>query len=379
MAYDLALTPEQKAKKALVKKAEADAALLLAKENDKKLKKAMEQRIRKQMAKQKAEDELNLNLGKGAADDCEDARETREKNKERLQLGTKAFGEKADIKQFEKRTEQKKTPNKRFTMTMNEMESDYFRPRPHMASRYHRHLEEQFPVWLEQSGNTEYDAFVKEKLKMKAEAKAKEAEEAEKELNAKKAKEMEDGMKAYDEEYSARAEAARKYQCSEEEEAALMKLDLLVDRLPACEWSEWDWLSPDSFKNRVWFFNGSPGYDLEELRMVLEEMEERLKEVESQSGESMMDEEVSELGSVGGSSVGENSLNSFGENVSVSGLSAGPSTTPPLPKPRGRAPKGKVWDEVVGWVDDPAAAEEAEAEESGDAKRAKLAEPLTES
>jgi len=89
-------------------------------------------------------------------------------------------------------------------------------------------------------------------------------------------------------------------------------------------------------------------------------------------------EEVSELGSVGKESVdegsvGEDSLNSFGENVGVGGLSAGPSTTPPLPKPRGRAPKGKVWDEVVGWVDDPAAAEEAEAEESGDAKRAKLA------
>ena len=95
----------------------------------------------------------------------------------------------------------------------------------------------------------------------------------------------------------------------------------------------------------------------------------------------MMDEgeEVSELGSVGSGSVGEESLNSFGENVGVGGLSAGPSTTPPLPKPRGRAPKGKVWDEVVGWVDDPAAAEEAEAEESGDAKRAKLAEPLTKS
>ena len=105
-----------------------------------------------------------------------------------------------------------------------------------------------------------------------------------------------------------------------------------------------------------------------------------------EEGESVMDEgeEMSELGSVGKESVdegsvGEDSLNSFGENVGVGGLSAGPSTTPPLPKPRGRAPKGKVWDEVVGWVDDPAAAEEAEAEESGDAKRAKLAEPLTKS
>ena len=251
MAHDLAQTPEQRAKKALVKKAEADAALLLAKENDKKLKKAMEQRIRKQMAKQKAEDELNLNLGKGAADDCEDARETREKNKERLQLGAKAFGEKADIKQFEKRTEQKKTPNKRFTVTMNEMQSDYFANRnviyssnsrfdPYGSFSYHRHLEEQFPVWLKSTGNTEYDAFVKEKKNaVKAEVKEKSEEKH---------------KQGFEDDYEYLAEQARKYQCSKEEEEELLKLDSLVERLGEYA-AEWEWVSgADSFKTRVWFF-----------------------------------------------------------------------------------------------------------------------------
>ena len=377
MAYDLAQTPEQKAKKALVKKAEAEAALLLAKENDKKLKKAMEQRIRKQMEKQKADDELNLNLGKSVKDDCEDAKETREKNKEQLQLDANAFGEKADIKQFEKRTEKKKTPNKRFTVTMNEMESDYFAHRkgsfmglsdPYGSASYHEHLEEQFPVWLKASGNTAYDAFVKEKEKLKAEAKEKE-----------EAEEAEATMRGFN--YVRLAEAARQYKCDEEEEEALMKLDSLVERLGESA-TEWDWLSPDAFRNRVWFFNPYEGYDLEELRVALEEMEERLKEVESQSGVSVMDEgeEVSELGSVGGSSVG---------SLGLSGLSAdapnGPAdaevTTPtpsPLsyPKPPGRVPKGKVWNGATGhWVDIFVCnqGEEGEAEESGDAKRAKLA------
>ena len=179
IAYDLGQTPEQKAKKALAKKEEAEAALLLAKENDKKLKKAMEKRIRQQMEKQQAEDELNLNLGKGAADDCEDAKKTRKDNKDRLQLAKKSFGEKADIEQFEKRTEKKKTPNKRFTVTMDEMQSAYFAHRkksylghpdcdPYGAPSYHEHLEEQFPLWLKASGNTDYDAFVKEKLKVQA-------------------------------------------------------------------------------------------------------------------------------------------------------------------------------------------------------------------
>ena len=185
MAYDLGQTPEQKAKKAIAKQEAKEAAELLAKENDKKLKKAMERRIRKQMEKQKAEDELNLNLGKGVKDDCEDAKKTREENKERLQLDAKEFGEKEDIKQFEKRAEKKKTPNKRFTVTMDEMETDYFASRNvsrfdrYGSASYHRHLEEQFPVWLKATGNTEYDAFVKEKLKMKAEAKAKLQAEAE--------------------------------------------------------------------------------------------------------------------------------------------------------------------------------------------------------
>ena len=80
IAYDLGQTPEQKAKKALAKKAEADAALLLAKENDKKLKKAMEKRIRQQMEKQQAEDEANNNLGVSAT---EDAASKKHREKER--------------------------------------------------------------------------------------------------------------------------------------------------------------------------------------------------------------------------------------------------------------------------------------------------------
>ena len=90
--------------------------------------------------------------------------------------------------------------------------------------------------------------------------------------------------------------------------------------------------------------------------------------------ESVMDEgeEMSELGSVGGSSVG---------SLGLSGLSAGAPngpadaefTTPAptrlsYPKPPGRVPKGKVWDGATGhWAE----AEAKEAEEGGDAKRAK--------
>ena len=240
MAYDLGQTPEQKAKKAIAKQEAKEAAELLAKENDKKLKKAMERRIRKQMEKQKAEDELNLNLGKGVKDDCEDAKKTREENKERLQLDAKEFGEKEDIKQFEKRAEKKKTPNKRFTVTMDEMESDYFRPRPHMASRYHQHLEKQFPMWLEQSGNTEYDAFVKAKKNdVKAEFKKKSEEKH---------------KQGFEDDYEYLAEQARKYQCSKEEEEELLKLDSLVERLGEYA-AEWEWVSgADSFKTRIWFF-----------------------------------------------------------------------------------------------------------------------------
>ena len=109
-----------------------------------------------------------------------------------------------------------------------------------------------------------------------------------------------------------------------------------------------------------------------------EEQEEEVEEVEQEEevGESAMDEDdgVSELGSVGGSSVG---------SLGLSGLSAdapnGPAdaevTTPqptPLsyPKPPGRVPKGKAWDGATGrWIE-MFVCNQGE-EEGGDAKRAK--------
>ena len=112
------------------------------------------------------------------------------------------------------------------------------------------------------------------------------------------------------------------------------------------------------------------------MKEALAKAEAEEVEQEEEVGESAMDEDdgVSELGSVGGSSVG---------SLGLSGLSAdapnGPAdaevTTPqptPLsyPKPPGRVPKGKAWDGATGrWIE-MFVCNQGE-EEGGDAKRAK--------